>query len=119
MSCCHHYALTPGGDAAFAVDVSAITFGPGCLREAGDHAASHGMKRVALFTDPRLAGLEHLAVVRDSLKAAGLDVVVYDEVKVEPSDASFLAAARFATEGRFDGAGYDRDWPGRAETSLW
>ena len=23
------------------------------------------------------------------------------------------------TEGRFDGAGYDRDWPGRAETSLW
>ncbi len=103
MSCCHHYALTPGGDAAFAVDVSAITFGPGCLREAGDHAASHGMRRVALFTDPRLAGLEHLAVVRDSLKAAGLDVVVYDEVQVEPTDASFLAAARFATEGRFDG----------------
>lgn len=84
MSCCHHYALTPGGDAAFAVDVSAITFGPGCLREAGDHAASHGMKRVALFTDPRLSGLEHLAVVRESLKAAGLDVVVYDEVKVGP-----------------------------------
>ncbi|MCB1954596.1 MAG: iron-containing alcohol dehydrogenase [Rhodocyclaceae bacterium] len=103
MSCCHHYALTPGGDAAFAVDVSAITFGPGCLREAGDHAASHGMKRVALFTDPRLSGLEHLAVVRESLKAAGLDVVVYDEVKVEPTDASFLAAARFASEGRFDG----------------
>ena len=23
------------------------------------------------------------------------------------------------TEGRFDGAGYDRDWPRRAETSLW
>ena len=38
MSCCHHYALTPGGDAAFAVDVSAITFRPGCLREAGDLA---------------------------------------------------------------------------------
>ena len=103
MSCCHHYALAEGGDAAFAVDVSAITFGAGCLREAGDHAASLGMRRVALFTDPRLAALEHLAVVRASLLSAGLDVVVYDQVKVEPTDASFLDAARFASEGRFDG----------------
>ena len=35
MSCCHHYALAPGGDAVFAVDVSAITYGAGCLGEAG------------------------------------------------------------------------------------
>jgi len=41
--------------------------------------------------------------VRDALEKAGMDVVIYDEVKVEPSDQSFLAAARFASEGRFDG----------------
>ena len=41
--------------------------------------------------------------VRDSLRAAGLDVAIYDEVQVEPTDQSFLAAAKFAAEGRFDG----------------
>ena len=29
-------------------------------------------------------------------------MVVYDEVKVEPTDHSFLAAAKFACEGNFD-----------------
>ncbi len=103
MSCCHHYALAEGGDAIFAVDVSAITFGPGCLAEAGDHARSLGLKRVALFTDRRLAGLEHVAIVQASLREAGVDFAVYAEVEVEPSDASFLAAAQFAREGGFDG----------------
>jgi alcohol dehydrogenase class IV len=103
MACCHHYALAEGGDAAFAVDISAITFGPGVLAEAGDHAKSLGMKRVALITDRALAALEHVAIVRTSLAAAGLDVVVYDDVKVEPTDGAFLAAARFAAEGKFDG----------------
>ena len=103
MSCCHHYSLCEGGDAAFAVDVSAITFGPGVLRELGDHALSLGMRRVALFTDPQLAALEHVAIARESLREAGVDGVLYDRVTVEPTNASFLAAARFATEGKFDG----------------
>lgn len=103
MSCCHHYALCEGGDSAFSVDISAITFGPGVLAEAGDHARNLGLKRVALFTDSRLARLEHVDVVRRALIKAGLDVVLYAEVHVEPSDSAFLDAARFAAEGRFDG----------------
>jgi alcohol dehydrogenase class IV len=103
MTCCHHYALADGGDAVFSVDISAITFGPGCLAEAGDHARELGLSRVALFTDRRVGALEHVAIVREALRAAGLDVVVYDEVEVEPTDASFLAAAHFAHDGRFDG----------------
>jgi alcohol dehydrogenase class IV len=103
MACCHYYAPTETGDAVFSVDVSAITFGPGCLAEAGDRAREIGLKRVALMTDKTLAHLEPVAVVEGSLKAAGLDVVVYDEVRVEPTDQSFLAAARFAREGGFDG----------------
>ncbi|MCX7171872.1 MAG: iron-containing alcohol dehydrogenase [Proteobacteria bacterium] len=103
MACCHHYALAEGGDAAFAVDISAITFGPGVLAEAGDHARTLGMKRVALMTDKTLAALEHVAIVRNSLLAAGLEVEVYAEVKVEPTDSAFLAATRFAAAGKFDG----------------
>lgn len=103
MGCCHYYGLVPGGDAAFSVDISAITFGAGCLAEAGDHARALGLKRVALITDPRLASSEHVAIVRRSLKSADVDGEVYDQVKVEPTDRSFLDAARFAAEGSFDG----------------
>lgn len=103
MSCCHYYALTEGHESVFTVDISSISFGPGVLREAGEQARALGMTRVALFTDKRVAALPQFAETLASLRAAGLDAVVYDEVKVEPTDQSFLRAARFATEGRFDG----------------
>src|SRR5574337_80658 len=103
MGCCHYYAFTDGGDAAFTVDMAAITFGAGCLAEAGDHARALGMNRVALFTDRGVARFPHVERVAKSLRAAGCDVAIYDEVKVEPTDCSFLAAAKFASDGRFDG----------------
>ena len=104
MSCCHnYYVTTEGNESVFAVDISSITFGQGVLKEAGEQAKALGMSRVALFTDKKIGSLPYVAQVRDSLKAAGLDVVIYDEVRVEPTDQSFLAAARFASEGRFDG----------------
>lgn len=104
MSCCHHYfAASPGGDTAFAVDISRIIFGAGVLEEAGAHARALGLKRVALFTDKRLAALPFVDRTAASLRAAGVEVAIYDEVKVEPTDQSFLAAAKFAQEGRFDG----------------
>jgi hydroxyacid-oxoacid transhydrogenase len=37
------------------------------------------------------------------LRAAGIDAVLFDAVRVEPTDASFKAAIQFAAEGRFDG----------------
>jgi len=103
MGCCHYYAPSAGGDDAFSIDVSAITFGSGVLNELGDHARARGIERVALMTDKVLGGLEHVAIARKSLADAGIDVVLYDEVRVEPTDRSFLAAARFAGEGDFDG----------------
>ena len=87
----------------FAVDPSAIRFGPGALAEIGHDAAELGLKRVALFTDRSVAQLECVATVRAALAQAGADVVVYDEVHVEPTDVSFQAAADFARDGRFDG----------------
>lgn len=103
MACCHYYALADGHESCFSVDISAITFGAGALAEVGQHARELGLRRVAVFTDRRLAALPHLAIAADALRRAGVDAVVYDEVKVEPSDQSFLAAARFARDGRFDG----------------
>ena len=103
MGCCHYYAEIEGGENAFSVDVAAITFGPGCLAEAGDRARALGLKRVALFTDPVLAKLPPVTTVRESLRSAGVDVALYDQVRVEPTDQSFIDATRFAIDSRADG----------------
>ena len=102
MSCAHGFA-PEDHETAFSVDASAIVFGRGALAELGSHARSLGMKRVGLFTDPRVAALPFFEAARSSLRAAGIDFEVYDGVKVEPTDESFLAASRFAHAGRFDG----------------
>jgi hydroxyacid-oxoacid transhydrogenase len=102
MSCCHGYVIGEG-ETAFTVDTSAVTFGPGALAEAGAHARALGCHRVALFTDQTLAKLEHVAVAIRSIRQVGIDVALYDEVHVEPTDASFARAAAFARGGAFDG----------------
>lgn len=104
MPCCHaDFALTEGSDQAFTFGMPTVTFGAGCLSEVGGHAQELGLHRVALFTDGQLRDSAHVASARASLAAAGVDVALYDEVMIEPTTASFQAAARFATEGVFDG----------------
>lgn len=104
MGCCHaDFALTEGSDRGFTVGMPTFTFGPGVLAEAGPNAAELGLRRVALFTDPRLAAGEHVAKVKASLAQAKIDTVVYDEASIEPTDASLKAAADFARETRADG----------------
>jgi alcohol dehydrogenase class IV len=102
-ACRHAFTASLDGDACFSLDASSLVFGRGAIREVGDHAAALGMRRVALFTDPRVGALEFFDHARRSLRERGLDVVIYDEVRVEPTDGSFEAAARFAQGGRFDG----------------
>jgi alcohol dehydrogenase class IV len=103
MSCGEYYPFIDGGDVTFAVDANAVKFGPGVLHEIGDDAQRLGMTRVMLLTDAGLAATTHVAIVQRALAASGIDVVVYGEVAVEPTDTSFKEAARFASEGRFDG----------------
>jgi hydroxyacid-oxoacid transhydrogenase len=103
MACCDFPAVAEGCDGAFTVDSSRITFGRGCLAELGERAAALGIRRAALFSDPAVAELAVFATARDSLVAAGIDVVTYTDVHVEPTDASFAEAARFAQEVNPDG----------------
>ena len=87
MRCCHaDFALVEGSDRGFTVGMPTFTFGAGVLAEAGDNARDLGLRRVGLFTDARLVHGEHVAKVRASLAAAGVDVAVYDQVRIEPDD---------------------------------
>src|ERR1700761_1694745 len=103
MACCEVSIAAKDCDGAFTVDASRVTFGRGCLGEVGDRARALGMRRVALFPDARVAELPVFATTHDSLLAAGLDVVTYADVHVEPTDASFQQGARFAQELDPDG----------------
>ena len=103
MTCGHLYAAEAGLESAFTVDASRVTFGEGSLHEVGDRvaalcAAAGDAKRVALITDGRMRDLEWFADVDGALRKAGLDVAVFDEVSVEPTDVSIEAAIDFARE---------------------
>jgi hydroxyacid-oxoacid transhydrogenase len=103
MLCSYYDLALEGCDDAFSVDASNITFGPGCLREAGEVAKSLGISRIGMFTDSTVAGTEHVATVLASLETAGIDVASYDDVRVEPTDQSFGAAVKFANDANVDG----------------
>src|SRR5262245_53205993 len=102
MSCMHGYAPTEGCEGIFSIDAAHVTFGRGALNELGSLAQSLGGKRVAVFTDANVARLEATTKVLASLK--GLDAVLWANTSIEPTHTSFLEAARFYAEGRFDGA---------------
>ena len=90
-------------ETAFTMDTSSIKFGPGVTREVGHDMQQLGAKRVMVVTDPNLANSEPVAVTLAALRAVGIDAVLFDQVRVEPSDASFREAIRFAVQGRCDG----------------
>jgi hydroxyacid-oxoacid transhydrogenase len=87
----------------FTMDVSSIKYGVGATREVGGDMAALGTKRVMVLIDPNLRDSEAAAITLNALRAEGIDAVVYDQIRVEPSDASFKHAIQFATDGKFDG----------------
>lgn len=103
MSIDTYYTFSETGDTVFVVEGSTLKFGFGSLSEVGDDARILGMKRVAVFTDRIVAKLAPVETVVTSLRTAGMDVEVYDQVVVEPTDVSFKEGTRFAQDGKFDG----------------
>jgi len=97
------FTRRPGGEYAYTIEATKLKFGTDSIGDLGWDAKNLGMTRVALFTDARVAKLEHVSRATQSIRTAGLDVDVYDAVEVEPTDRSFLAGAQFAREGNFDG----------------
>lgn len=91
-----------GNDTAFEMATSALRFGQGVTREVGMDLAEVGAKHVLVLTDPTLRELPPVQAVLDSLDACDVGHVLYDRVRVEPTDKSFLDAIAFASAGHFD-----------------
>ncbi|MDP6107606.1 MAG: hydroxyacid-oxoacid transhydrogenase [Candidatus Brocadiia bacterium] len=90
-------------ETAFSIDTSSIKYGAGVTREAGYEMRRMGARRVMVVTDPRLSASDPVSTVLASLKREGVEAVLYDEVRVEPTDVSFKEAIVFAEQGAFDG----------------
>jgi hydroxyacid-oxoacid transhydrogenase len=89
-------------ETAFEMAASSIRFGAGVTREVGADLEDLGARRVLLITDPIVRDLPPVGIAMESLHENGIDAVVYDRVRVEPTDASFLDAIAFARERAFD-----------------
>jgi hydroxyacid-oxoacid transhydrogenase len=89
-------------DIAFEMAVSSVRFGVGVTREVGMDLADMGAKLVMVLTDPVVGKLAPARTVLESLEQNKVPYAVYDRVRVEPSDESFLDAIAFGRERPFD-----------------
>jgi hydroxyacid-oxoacid transhydrogenase len=90
-------------ESAFEMAVSSVRFGTGVTREVGMDLKDLGVGTVLVFVDPNLRQLPPFATVLESLEDNGIGAVVYDRVRIEPSDESFQEAIAFAHRFPHDG----------------
>ena len=88
---------------AFEMAASSVRFGAGVTREVGQDLLDLGVRRALVVTDSNLLGRSPVQTVLASLHDAGIEAVVYDRVRVEPTDLSFKDAIAFAREHPSDG----------------
>jgi hydroxyacid-oxoacid transhydrogenase len=90
-------------ETVFTLEATPIKFGPGALADAGWELKRLGVTRALLVTDPGVAALGHPDRVRQAIEDEGIEVVVYDRARVEPTLESLQDAADFAREAEVDG----------------
>ena len=89
-------------DFAFEMAVSSVRVGVGVTREVGMDLKELGTKLAMVVTDPIVAKLPPVRVALESLEQNGIAYALYDRVRVEPSDESFLDAIAFGRAKPFD-----------------
>jgi hydroxyacid-oxoacid transhydrogenase len=87
----------------FTMEATPVKFGTGASADAGWELKRLGVKRAMLVTDPGVAALGHPERIKRLIEADGIEVVVYDRARVEPTIESFQDAADFALEHEVDG----------------
>ncbi|XP_018124028.1 hydroxyacid-oxoacid transhydrogenase, mitochondrial isoform X2 [Xenopus laevis] len=102
----HTYSQAPATarttDYAFEMAVSSIRYGENVTQEIGMDLQNWGTRNVCVMTDRNLSELSPVKAVLNSLVKNGINFKLYDSVRVEPTDKSFMDAIEFAKKGQFD-----------------
>ncbi len=87
----------------FTMEATPVKYGAGASADAGWELKRLGVTRAMLVTDPGVAALGHPERIKGLIEREGIEVVVYDRTRVEPTIESFQDAADFALEHEVDG----------------
>ena len=83
-------------------DATQVLFGAGTSKRLGELARELNGRRVLLVTDQGLARAGHEQHAVESLKTAGLQVTVFDEVQHDPTTADVERGLEVAQQARID-----------------
>lgn len=96
-------ARAAAGPAAFDfTPLNRVLFGAGALARLGEVAREFGGRRVLLVTDPGLEAAGHPQWAEGYLRAAGMEVSVFDEVRENPTTTQVEVGAAFARDRGID-----------------
>jgi len=79
-----------------------VIFGPGKLGTIGGEAAALNARRVLIVTDPGLAKTSAVDRAAASLRASGMAVVIFDQVRENPTTTDVARCVAAAQEGEVD-----------------
>lgn len=90
-------------ESVFTYGAPGLKFGVGARHELAFEIAQFDARRVLLVTDPNIAATGLPDQLADELRSSGLEIVVFDRSRVEPTDESLVEAIDFArASGPFD-----------------
>jgi hydroxyacid-oxoacid transhydrogenase len=95
--------MTTARETIFTMEATPVKYGPGSCADAGWELKRLGVGRVMLVTDPGVAALGYVERLCKVIAHEGIEIVVYDRARVEPTIDSFQDAADFALEHELDG----------------
>ena len=82
---------------------TSVRFGAGRISELADACKVAGIQRPLFVTDPGLASLPMTKAAVDGVKAAGLGVGVFSEIKSNPVESNVAAGVTMLRAGKHDG----------------
>jgi alcohol dehydrogenase len=80
-----------------------IVYGEGIVERVGELARETGIQQALVVTDAGIAAAGHLDLVRESLDAAGVKVVLFDKVRENPTTADVENCLQAAKGSAVDG----------------
>jgi hydroxyacid-oxoacid transhydrogenase len=95
------------GETVFTYAAPALKFGAGASDEVGHDLASYGARRVLLVTDPGVMETGHPSRIAEHIWQRGIETVIFDRARVEPTDESLDEAIDFARAAQSTGRTFD------------